>query len=318
MSKKLIILGLICLLALGITTVAFGDGYVQTNFSQGTGALNVQHTVSPVYSGASNQISATLTANDSLFGSLTTNYTTKNYWCGDRQVGNQQLNITGFSANPALGGGMTYVADYTQVTDHPFLATTQTTGNYMATIDNSWQNRGRQNAGANIDVSGGGWVTTELDWTRGTAHAELNLTSGTGYVEMRTNTESWGDLTGIPTTYRAFGEVASSSGAGIANIWGQTKGINLMDYKVVGVADGTTSWTSKGDNLSSAFAQDTASFSTSLDVEDNQQIVKRAWSGPDGIYPSGDDSILTENVGFDIDFNANAKEHFETYIGGTW
>jgi len=321
MKKKIIMSGLIGLLVFAVATTAFGDGYVQTNFSQTSGTLNVQHTVTPVYSGASNQISATLTAHDVIVGDLTTNFNTQNYWCGDRQVGNQQLNVyNGFSGNPNLGDGMTYIADYTQVSDHPFLATTQTTGNYTATIDNSWQNRGRQNAGANINVSGGGWVTTELDWAAstpnpGTAHAELNLSSGetTGYVEMRTNTEDWGDLTGIPTTYRAFGEIAAS-GAGAFNVWGQTKNANLMDYKVVGIADGTTYFTSKGDNLGTAFAQDIGNFSTSLDIEDNQQIVKRAWSG--GGSPPPD--VRTENVGFDIDFNANAKEHFEAYIGGSW
>jgi len=312
MNKRIIMSGLIGLLVFAVATTAFGDGYIQTNFSQSSGTLNVQHTVTPVYSGATNQISATLTAYDVIVGDLTTNFSTKNYWCGDRQIGNQQLNVySGFSPNPALGGGMTYIADYTQVSDHPFLATTQTTGNYTATIDDSWQNRGRQNSGANINVSGGGWVTTELDWTRGTAHAELNLSSGatTGYVEMRTNTEDWGDVTGIATTYRAFGEIAAS-GAGAYNVWGLTKNATLMDYKVVGIADGTTYFTSKGDNLGVAFAQDTGTFSTSLDVEDNQLIVKR--------YHAAGSSLRTDNVGFDIDFNANAKEHYEAYIGGSW
>lgn len=317
-SKRILAIAIAAVLLMAMPM--FADGNVATSFVQSSGTLNVQHTVSPVYSGPLNQISANLTVNDIAGGSLNTNFQTKNWWCGDRQVGSQQLSVSGFSPGPSLGNGMTYVVDYTQVSDHPFQATTQTTGNYQATIDNSWQNRGRQNTGANIAVNGGGWVETELDWTRGTATAELATSGGTGYVEMRTNTEDWGDMTGIPTTYRAFGEVSASGTSGYYSISGQTKGANQMDYKVVGLVDGTTAFTTRGDNLSGpAFVNDWGNFSSSLDIEDNQQIVKRAWSGPDGVWGNADDNVSLEAVGFDIDFNAIAKEHYELYgPGGPW
>lgn len=304
MKKVIPIVSIIGLLL--STSLVFAQSSVTTNWVFSGGTLNIQQSVAPVYSG-SGAVTSNLLATGSSSGLMTTQSQPKNYWCGDREVGSQSLATTG-------SGLMLYTLDYIQVSDYGFISDSGATGVYSANVQSSWANRGKLNGGANIAVAPGA-AYSQLFVGSSWAYVDL-LTSGSGYLEMRSNTEDWGNnpvVSGIPTTHRAFGEI-SVTGPGQFTV--QAYDPSIMDYKVVGIADGI-SFTTKADNISGGII-DFGSFSTGLDVEDNQVIIKRLWNGPDGIPGTPDDNLRTDSVGYDIDFKGTAKEHYDYVFGSGW